>query len=162
AEEAARESRRQLEQVVAERTAELTYERQQREEAQRFLYEASSVLSLSLDYEITLSTLVRAGIPHLADACTVDIIQEDGSVKRMAVAHALAEKESALWDSRHCPRGQNVVRTGRPEMSETVMCVPIVVRGKTIGAISLILERPDRRYNPFDLALAEDLADRAA
>src|SRR5262249_23631699 len=31
-----------------------------------------------------------------------------------------------------------------------------------IGAIRLALERDDRRYNRFDLALAEDLADRAA
>src|SRR6185436_15373081 len=34
--------------------------------------------------------------------------------------------------------------------------------GKAIGAIRLLLERDDRTYNPFDLALAEDLADRAA
>ena len=162
AEEAARENRRQLEQVVADRTAELTSERQQREEAQRFLYEASSVLSLSLDYEITLWTLVRAGIPHLADACTVDIVMDDGSNKRMAVAHAHADKESGLWDPEKCPGVVNVVRTGRAELTDSIICVPVVVRGKTIGAITLILERPDRRYNRFDLALAEDLADRAA
>jgi len=66
-EAAANESHRQLEQIVAERTAELTSERQVREDAQSFLYEASSVLSMSLDYEITLWTLARAGIPRLAD-----------------------------------------------------------------------------------------------
>jgi signal transduction histidine kinase len=42
------------------------------------------------------------------------------------------------------------------------MHVPLIVRGKTIGAIGLILERKDRTYTLFDLALAEDLADRAA
>jgi signal transduction histidine kinase len=42
------------------------------------------------------------------------------------------------------------------------MCVPLVVRGKTCGSIRLIVERKDRQYNLFDLALAEDLADRAA
>ncbi len=162
AEEAALESRRELEQIVAERTAELTYERQQREDAQRFLYEASSVLSLSLDYEITLWTLVRASIPHLSDACVVDMVQDDGSIKRVAVAHAQSDKESALWDLEQCPGGGNVVRTGKPELTDSMICVPIVVRGKTVGAITLILEREERRYNPFDLALAEDLADRAA
>ena len=86
AEETARESRRQLEQIVAERTAELTSERQHREDAQRFLYEASSVLSMSLDYEITLWTLARAGIPNLADACVVDMVQEDGCIARVAAA----------------------------------------------------------------------------
>jgi PAS domain S-box-containing protein len=162
AEDAARESRRQLEQSVADRTAELTQERQQREDAQRFLYEASSILSISLDYEVTLWTLVRAGIPHLADACVVDIVQEDGSVKRMAVAHAQSEKENSLWELQNCPGAGSVIRRGQAELRESMICVPIIVRGKTIGAITLLLERIDRRYNPFDLALAEDLADRAA
>ena len=45
---------------------------------------------------------------------------------------------------------------------DTTRAVPLMVRGKTIGAISLMLDSPDRRYTPFDLALAEDLADRAA
>jgi PAS domain S-box-containing protein len=160
AEEAARESRRQLEQIVAERTAELTSERRQREDAQRFLYEASSVLSMSLDYEITLWTLARAGIPHLADACMVDMVQDDGSLKRLAVAHVETEKERMLWQNTQC--SADVVRTGQTEMTDSVICVPVIVRGKTIGAISLVLERAERRYNLFDLALAEDLADRAA
>ena len=162
AEEAARESRRQLEQIVAERTAELTSERRQREDAQRFLYEASSVLSMSLDYEITLWALARAGIPHLADACSVDMVQDDGSVKRCAVAHVESEKESTLWRLDKCSGGADVVRTGQAEMTDSAICVPVIVRGKTIGAISLVLERTERRYNLFDLALAEDLADRAA
>jgi PAS domain S-box-containing protein len=162
AEEAARESRRQLEQSVAERTAELTHERQQREDAQRFLYEVSSILSISLDYEITLWTLVRASIPHLADACVVDVVQDDGLIKRMAVAHAQVEKENALWDMGSYPGGTNVTGTGQAELKDFRMCVPIIVRGKIIGAITLVLERSDRSYNPFDLALAEDLADRAA
>ena len=162
AEAAANESHRQLEQIVAERTAELTSERQLREDAQSFLYEASSVLSMSLDYQITLWTLARAGIPRLADACVVDIVQDNGSIKRMAVSHARPEKESTLWDADECPGGKNVIRTGEPEMTEITMSVPLIVRGKTIGAVSLILDRPDRHYTPFDLALAEDLADRAA
>jgi PAS domain S-box-containing protein len=162
AEEAARESRRELEQNIALRTAELTHERRQREDAQRFLYEASSVLSISLDYEITLWTLVRAGIPHLADGCVVDMVQDDGSIKRLAVAHAQSDKEDKLWDTESCPGGTNVIRTGQAELKDSFICVPVIVRGKTIGAITLLLERADRRYNPFDLALAEDLADRAA
>jgi PAS domain S-box-containing protein len=162
AEEAARDSRRQLEKIVAERTAELTQERQQREDAQRFLYEAGSVLSVSLDYEITLWTLARASIPHLADASVVDIVQDDGSIRRMAVAHAQSDKESALWSLEGCPGSENVFRTGQAELQDSMICVPLIVRGKTIGAITLLLEREERRYNRFDLALAEDLADRAA
>src|SRR6266436_4434674 len=45
---------------------------------------------------------------------------------------------------------------------DLLMWVPLVVRGQTIGSIGLKLERLNRRYDLFDLALAEDLADRAA
>jgi PAS domain S-box-containing protein len=162
AEAAVLETQKKLEQIVAERTAELTSERRQREEAQRFLYEASSVLAMSLDYEVTLWTLVRAGIPHLADACVVDMVQDDDSIKRAAIAHIDAEKESTLWNTDDIHLTTNVVRTGQPELREKMISVPLVIRGNAIGAVQLVLERDDRSYNAFDLALAEDLADRAA
>jgi PAS domain S-box-containing protein len=162
AEAAAAETRKQLENMVAERTAELTSERRHREEAQRFLYEASSILGMSLDYEITLWTLARAAIPHLADGSAVDVLQEDGSIKRMAVAHVEPEKESDLWRGTGSAETASVIRTGESLLQDTAMSMPLGIRGKTIGAVYLLLERKDRRYSRFDLALAEDLADRAA
>jgi PAS domain S-box-containing protein len=162
AEAAAMETQKKLEQIVANRTAELTSERRQREDAQQFLYEASSVLGMSLDYEITLWTLARASLPHLADGSAVDIVQEDGSIKRIAVAHVQPAKEGELWNTKVSVDSGNVIRTGQPHLSAREMCVPLSIRGKTIGALYLEVERPDRRYNLFDLALAEDLADRAA
>jgi PAS domain S-box-containing protein len=162
AEAAASETQKQLERMVAERTAELTSERRQREDAQRFLYEASSVLGMSLDYEITLWALARAGIPHLADGAAVDMVQDDGTIRRMAVAHAQAEKEKELWESNRFEDATSVIHTGQPLLHKRLMCVPLVIRGKIIGEIHLLLERDNREYNPFDLALAEDLADRAA
>jgi signal transduction histidine kinase len=162
AEAAAMETQKKLEQLVAERTAELTSERRQREDAQQFLYEASSVLGMSLDYEITLWTLARASLPHLADGSAVDIVQEDGSIKRIAIAHVQPDKEGELWNTKVSVDSGNVIRTGQPYLRVREMCVPLSIRGKTIGALYLEVERPDRRYNRFDLALAEDLADRAA
>lgn len=161
AEAAASETQKQLEHVVAERTAELTSERRQLEDAQHFLYEASSVLGMSLDYEITLWTLARASLPHLADGSAVDIVQEDGSVKRIAIAHLHADKEQALWKI-DCGDNAEVIRTGQAQLHDRSMCVPLNIRGKTVGALYLELERSGRQYNLFDLALAEDLADRAA
>ena len=162
AEAAVLETQKKLEQIVLERTAELTSERRQREDAQRFLYEASSVLAMSLDYEITLWALARAGIPHLADGCVVDMVQEDGSLKRVATAHVNSEKEEILQNGDYITLAAEVIRSGQPELRDKMISVPLVIRGNTIGAIRLILERSDRNYNPFDLALAEDLADRAA
>jgi len=162
AEGAVLESRKELEQLVAERTAELTSERRQREDAQLFLYEAGSVLSMSLDYEVAIWSCARAGIPHLADACVVDMVQDDDSISRIAVVHVSPEKEQSLHDTGRFPLAVDAIRSAQPELLDSMITVPLVIRGKTVGAIRLILERPDRSYNRFDLALAEDLADRAA
>jgi signal transduction histidine kinase/CheY-like chemotaxis protein len=40
------------------------------------------------------------------------------------------------------------------------MCVPLVTRGRTLGALSLVSARPDRRYGAVDLALAAELGRR--
>src|SRR5262249_49712093 len=93
AEEAVPRSQSEREQKIAERTGELTASYRQREEAQRFLNEASAVLSASLDYEITLWSLARAAVPHLADCCVVDVVQEDGQIRRVSVAHVDPDKE---------------------------------------------------------------------
>jgi len=45
---------------------------------------------------------------------------------------------------------------------QSYMCVPLRARGRTIGTITLVSTRPERRYGPGDLALARDLAWRAA
>lgn len=45
---------------------------------------------------------------------------------------------------------------------KSCMCVPLSVRGDTIGVISFIAAESGRRYTTADLALAEDLARRAA
>jgi PAS domain S-box-containing protein len=44
----------------------------------------------------------------------------------------------------------------------SAMIVPLVARGRSIGAINFVSSRPDRTYEASDLALAEDLARRAA
>jgi signal transduction histidine kinase len=42
------------------------------------------------------------------------------------------------------------------------MCVPLVARGRTLGAITLVMAESERHYTEADLALAQDLAQRAA
>ncbi|HEX8687558.1 MAG TPA: PAS domain S-box protein, partial [Pyrinomonadaceae bacterium] len=58
------------------------------EERLRFLAEASRVLGSSLDYETTLEGLARLAVAALADYCLVDLVDDDGRVRRVAVAHA--------------------------------------------------------------------------
>jgi len=42
------------------------------------------------------------------------------------------------------------------------MCVPLIARGRALGAITLVSEQPARRFSEADLAEAEELARRAA
>ena len=58
------------------------------QDAYRFLADASSLLSASLDYEVTLSQVARLVVPRLADWAVVDASHAAGPkwVARAAVA----------------------------------------------------------------------------
>src|SRR3954470_15729227 len=89
---------------------------------QRFLAQATQVLSSSLDYDVTLERVAWLAVPTFADWCSVDIF-ESGAVERVALAHVDAEKLTVgqvLADE--YPPDMNaetglaaVIRTGRPE-----------------------------------------------
>jgi signal transduction histidine kinase len=44
----------------------------------------------------------------------------------------------------------------------SLMCVPLIARGRVLGAITLLSDRPGRHFGSSDLATAEELARRAA
>ena len=98
-------------------------ERKQKEAAEKFLAEASTTLSSSLDYETTLKSVARLAVPHFADWCGVEMANEDGTLSRLAVAHIDPEKVSWAHEMyrRYPPAPSepqgiyNVLRTGRPE-----------------------------------------------
>ncbi len=58
------------------------------ENALRFLAAAGAALASSLDTAATLASVAQLAVPFLADWCVVDVLQEDGSVRRVAAAHA--------------------------------------------------------------------------
>ena len=60
-----------------------------------FLAEASSLLTASLDVDLTLAALTRFVIPVLADVCVVDLIDDESQeVRRVAVAHVVRASRS--------------------------------------------------------------------
>ncbi len=63
------------------------------EEEQRFLAVASAALAATLDVESTIRTVCRLAVPTLADSCLVDLVDEDGAVRRHEVAHVEPRKE---------------------------------------------------------------------
>ncbi len=72
-------------------TAELEERRETPDEVQRrsrFLISASAALSESLDYEQTLRRVAELSVPDIADWCTVTVVDEVGTARRLAVVHA--------------------------------------------------------------------------
>jgi PAS domain S-box-containing protein len=171
-------------------------EQKRREQAERFLSEASTALASSLDYETTLATAAQLAVPHFADWCSVDMVNEDETVSRLAVAHIDPEKIAWAHEIQQRyppdpaePHGlYNVLRTGEsefyPEIPDellvqgardaehlelirqigfcSAMVVPLKARGRTLGVITFVNVESERHHTREDLALAEDLANRAA
>jgi PAS domain S-box-containing protein len=105
------------------------YEQQQRlAEDQRFVAQASELLSSSLEYERTLANVAALAVPQFADWCAIDMLEPDGSLGRLAIAHVdpakiklaneLAEKYPPDPDA---PYGvPNVIRTRHPELYSNI------------------------------------------
>jgi PAS domain S-box-containing protein len=91
----------------------------------KFLADASAELAGLSDYQSTLDKIAHLAVPHFADWCMVDLLDENGSLERVAAAHVDATKEHLVRRmQRRCPpepgrivgRGTwNVLRTGQTE-----------------------------------------------
>jgi signal transduction histidine kinase len=87
-----------------------------------FLAEASHVLASSLDYATTLESVARLMVPAVADLCVVDMVADDGTIRRLAAAVADPAKAPLARELQRQypvnparPRGvPTVLRTGQP------------------------------------------------
>lgn len=91
---------------------------------QRFLADATAVLASSLDYETTLRNVTNLAVPAVADLCSVDMLQDDGSLRRVALTHVDKQLEARLNGMDPTfnpePEGQQparrILRSGQPEL----------------------------------------------
>lgn len=159
-----------------------------------FLAEASALLSSSLNYRTVLERLANLVVPSVADWCAVDVLEEDGTLRRVAVAHAdpakrdlarqligirpdeedghvlrqvLATGEAVIAPDGVDACGGNSKDPERRRVIEGLGCraalvVPLVARGRTLGAMTLVTGEGDRMYGSAEVTLVEDLARRAA
>lgn len=94
----------------------------------RFLADASATLAELTDYESTLQRVASLAVPAFADWCAVDILEGDGTIRRLAVAHADASKVELAHElfRRYPPQPSDqagvarVLRTGAPEWMATI------------------------------------------
>jgi len=63
------------------------------EQRSSFLARASSALSESLDYHATLAKIANLAVPTIANWCTVTLIEEDKSMRRVAIVHQDPRKQ---------------------------------------------------------------------
>lgn len=170
--------------------------RKRTEQDLRFLAQASAELAELEDSAETLRRIAHLAVPHFADWCAVDLVDEQGGLKRVAVAHSDPAKVALGYQlyERYPPDPAEqqgvwqIIRSGKPELIPEIsdellaasisdpdylnalrqlglrsyLGVPLPMRGKTLGAIMFVSAESRRIYNTEDLALAEDIASRAA
>jgi PAS domain S-box-containing protein len=109
-------------QLIQEQTARQEAEADRQRAA--FLAQVSATLASSLNYESTLASVANLVVPYFADCCSIDLLQQNQSISRVAVAHRDPEKVKLGWElHQHYftkldePRGvPKVLRTGIAEM----------------------------------------------
>jgi signal transduction histidine kinase/DNA-binding response OmpR family regulator len=157
-----------------------------------FLAEASKVLTSSLDADAILGGLARLAVPFLADVAGVTLLLEHGEHWATEMAWTFPPDPTLHTGRLKAPEGpqdelrdalERALRSGSPQMREdlntpyppapfaapagehrvrTAAILPLRARGRTLGALTLALCDDRQRFDPDDLALADDLAARAA
>jgi PAS domain S-box-containing protein len=160
--------------------------------SQRLLAEAGRLLATPLDNAARLADVAHLAVPLLGDWCAIDVVGEDGALQRVAVAGTDSANAAMAGDhpfELDAPHGTaRVARTGEPALYpfvpdsllsaaardaahlralreldlKSAMVVPLVARGRPIGALTCVWVGSRRRYGRPDLALAEELARRVA
>lgn len=155
--------------------------------ALRFLCDASSALAASLDYASTLTAAANLAIPLLADVCCLDLLDEDGSLRRAELACGSSSKRGrATQVKRDVPNpayerlqaraldlGTTIIIT-EPERAaadgpalevgtpHAMLIIPLRARSHCLGLLSLIMSHSARSYSARELSLANDLGSRVA
>jgi signal transduction histidine kinase len=178
--------RRRLEAERETNDAQLAREAAEREERRTaFLAAAGQELAKSLDYQQTIATLARLIVPNLAEMCVVDMAEEDGLLRRAAVAHRNPEDEAMYSGAvgkalRDAPESLvRIMQTGEPALvgsssalysyitgqadgaGRTLAFLPLVSRGQTIG-VAAAISTASSPFTAADVSLFGELARRAS
>lgn len=166
-------------------------EKRRADEWQRFLGDASSALTSSMEVEVVLQSVAELAARTVADCCAIAVRARGGDVRVVASAvgdvdaqagdleglRAVAQACAAeLPSAEHGPLllvgGEPLpdgAVPGRPHLRglaergvEALIAVPLAARGQPVGSIVLAARSSERRYDKADLAAAEELARRAS
>ncbi len=94
-----------------------------------YLADVSAALASSLDVDATLQMVARLAVADLADWCFIEVLEDSGAIRPVAVAHRDPDKVALVrWAIERYPTDPDaphgtgkVLRTGEPEL---VMAIP--------------------------------------
>jgi PAS domain S-box-containing protein len=135
--------------IERERASLLVRERDSRRAAEaaqqqtEFIAEVGTVLDTALDYRESLEQLARIAVPRLGDWCVIDVLEEDGSIARHAVAHANPELQELV----------EALRENYPADPDAHQGLPLAIR---TGESQLIAEVTEEMLLPGALAQDEE------
>jgi PAS domain S-box-containing protein len=123
-------------------------------ENRRFLASATELLGSSLDYEETIQRVAELAVPQIADWCAVDIVDETGVPRRIAVAHPDPEKlalarelEEQYPSPPDATRGLHaVLRTGQSDMMSEIPVEILEGAARDARHLELLLALELRSY----------------
>jgi len=149
------------------------------DEVNQLLKKISLLLGDEAGFDGKLGEITRLIIPWLADWCAIYITQEDGSVECVALAPPEMAENQAVYDWLHNDLPNDdvdglpaVLQGSGPRLISEVspvrrvadagiksyMVVAINSARKAFGAITFIMTDSGRHFEPFELALAENIA----
>ena len=131
----------------------------------RFLAEASASLAASLDIGKTLSSVMQLAVPFVADVSMVDLVEEEGGLRRVAVEHRDPGKSRSLQLVQDCLPAQvgaragpgRVVHSRQPEVALDVSDAMYADIAQTDEHVALLRELGLRSYIAVPLLAGDEI-----
>lgn len=130
------------------------------EKTLRFQAAATARLTSSLEYDRTLNTIESVFSPYFADNCFV-CLRSPGIEQNEANVPVICVNDRLPFELRDL--AAQVCSTGQSRfVNSSTIIVPLEVGRRRLGSLVFTLDGDRRSYTRGAMALAEDLADRAA
>ncbi|HUO55879.1 MAG TPA: ATP-binding protein [Candidatus Paceibacterota bacterium] len=163
-------------------------DRKLREDRVQFLIESSKILSVTSDLHERVLEKAKLIVPLLADWCTVNLVEADGGVERIAVVHRDPSKQPLVARLAELSGERNpalaTAKSGKPNLQPILsteslektfsseegrallkslhpvssLVVPITSGDRVLGALSLAYSDSGRIYTQEDLEFMQDFA----
>ncbi len=128
--------------------------RKRSEQTARFLADASAALAVLVDFDSTLQKVASLAVPAFADWASVDVLEADGTLRRVAVAHVDPAKVQLAHDLHRrfppdpsAPNGVwNILRTGQAELVPEITDAMLVASVKDGELLRIMRELGLKSY----------------